>query len=242
MLLLLVAAFITSHINYVDLTAVTRHFSYSIFGGGFIMRIVSMAGGRAIRLLFMLVLAWQLSGCVAGQRIDLNHETVEAQAPSVGTSVAVSVADERDFVVSGKESPDYIGQYRAGFGNPWNVTTGSRQSLADIVATDINEELESLGFTATDMNADGSLVVAIQDWNFDTYTNGRLWYDVKVQVISSTGAQLAESKVRDMQNIKGSLMTGAKYAMEEAVPRYYDELIDKIIRSNEVIRGALDSL
>lgn len=186
--------------------------------------------------------AWQLTGCVAGQSIALDHEPEEVVAPDRGMSVVVDVADEREFVVSGSESANYIGQYRAGFGNPWNVTTESGMTLADRFADDLAEELVNLGFSVTESDASGSLNVQIRDWNFDTYINGRFWCDIDVSVLSADGRKIAASEVREMRDIQGSVMTGAKYAMEDAIPRIYSEVIDAIARSNSAVLDALHNL
>jgi len=198
--------------------------------------------GSLIPILLLSVVAWQLGGCVVGQSISLDHNPIEPQQESTEKSVTVTVSDERGFVIDGQEPASYIGQYRAGFGNPWDVTTGSGEALAEIFKNDLKQELENMGFAVEDQNADGSLGVIIKDWNFDTYTNGSFQYDLLVSVISSDGKELATSKVRDMHSIQGSLMTGAKAAMEEKIPVYYDGIIDAILRANELIREALESL
>lgn len=183
-----------------------------------------------------------LSGCVAGQSIKLDHEPTEDAKVSNSVSVAVNVADERSYVVNGKEPVDYIGQYRAGLGNTWNVTTKSKEPLATVFAKDIEQELQTLGFMVSDSGSDTnrSLLVTIRDWNFDMYMNGELWYEIDAQVTDQSGNELAVSRVSDRFEIAGNIWTGAKGAMEEWIPKYYDQLIDSLIRSNPGILEALE--
>lgn len=190
-----------------------------------------------------IVLAvWQLTGCVAGQTIALDHEPAETASPDTGIAVQLSVTDQREYVLSGKEPPDYIGQYRAGFGNPWNVTTASKLSFADNLAEDIGEELQNLGFSLAESGADGKLNVDIRDWNFDTYSNGEIWCEIDVSVLAADGSKLASSTVKESREFKGSVWVGAKSAMEEGVPQIYDEVVDAILRSNQAVLDALVNL
>ena len=190
------------------------------------------------RALFIIAAGMLLEGCVAGQSIELPYRA-EAVGSEQGVGVVVEVEDHRPFILDGDKEPDYIGHYRAGFGNPWDVTTESGDSLADIMRQDLIEELEALGFGTGAASPDRSLTVAIKDWNFNAYVNGSFWYKLDVAVADATGEQLALSVVEDEVSIEGSVWTGAKGAMEEEIPRLYGLMLKAIIRENDEIMGAL---
>ena len=97
------------------------------------------------RVLLLTAGAIMLQGCVVGQSIGLPYEAEKVgNQRSIG--VVVEVEDRRPFVLEGSKDPNYIGHYRAGFGNPWDVTTESDKALADIMQEDLVQELDALGF------------------------------------------------------------------------------------------------
>jgi len=196
----------------------------------------------SIKAVVLSAAALMLSACVAGQSISLDHVPEEEQLVANNISVSVGVKDKRDYVESGDKSVDYIGHYRAGFGNTWDVSTQDDMALADLIATDLDEELSSLGFTAVKAGEGAkALDVQILDWNFDTYINGKFWYDIDVKVLSPSGDVLVSSRLQDQKEIKGSFWVGAKYAMEEGVPETYNEIISNVVRYNPPVLEALQA-
>lgn len=180
-----------------------------------------------------------LSGCVAGQSIPLNHKPLEPRHELRNIEVAVAVEDKRSFIVNGDKNPDYIGHYRGGYGNPWDVTTASDDALAERIRMDLVEELENMGFTVGEPSK--TLSVIIRQWNFDTYINGRFWYEIDVAVIGKGGNVLAKDTIKDEVKIKGSFWTGPTGAFEREIPRYYDQIIQDLLRGNPETLRALES-
>ena len=86
-----------------------------------------------------------LAGCVAGQSLQTTYEQPAAAAAAAGSSVLIAVTDDRPYVKNGKKPSYYLGKYRAGFGNPWDVTTDNDEPLASIVARDLATDLAALG-------------------------------------------------------------------------------------------------
>lgn len=178
-----------------------------------------------------------LYGCVAGQSvaIDYNPEA-EAVAPADSAPINVLVSDKREFVVSGSKPPYYVGKYRAGFGNPWDVTTDDRIPLADVMAADVAEELEALGYNVADSGR--TLSITIKDWNFDGWQNGHLWYDLAVNLYDADGSEVYSGSFQDDIGITGTL-SGIKGGVERDIPVIYRNVIQKIIRDNEELIAAL---
>jgi len=189
--------------------------------------------------LFLLGLAL-LSGCVAGQNIRMTYEPVSQPAESLNVIVTVHVTDDRPFVVNGNKKPSYIGHYRAGFGNTWDVNTKDMEPLANMIQRDLISDLRSLGFkVGSQENAARVVEVSIVDWNFDTYINGKFWYDCRVKVLDANGRQLSEQKLQDTVVIEGSVWVGAKYAFEREMPNIYRSVIRKMVRESPVTLAAL---
>jgi len=188
-----------------------------------------------------LALALLLSGCVAGQSIPMAYEPTSTTVEKLAIDVQVLSADQRSFVLDGDKNPNYIGHYRAGFGNTWDVTTQNKQPLANNLRQDVSSDLTALGFDVVTTDASRILTIVIQDWNFDTYTNGKMWYRILVSVDSTKGERLAESVLEDTIIIKGSVWVGAKAAVERELPKIYMSVVNQIARDNPQILGALKS-
>ncbi len=174
-----------------------------------------------------------LSGCVAGQSIGLRHVAGSVPEFTSKKTVVVEVKDSRDFVVSGKKDPSYLGHFRAGYGNTWGVKNAGNVSLANQFQNDLVAEVRSQGIK-TDDSGDRKLAVDIIDWNFDGYQNGRVWYDIDVSVSDAAGKVLAKSKVKDEKVVRGSVMTGAAGAIKREVPAIYTGVIQEILGNREI--------
>jgi hypothetical protein len=182
-----------------------------------------------------------LGGCVVGQSLPAGYEAGPAAA-TTGTSVAVAVHDERPYVKGGDKPPYFIGKYRGGFGNPWDVTTEGKQPLADLLQRDLAKDVQALGYAVVaPAGAARTLDVAIRDWNFDGMMNGKFWYVLDVRVLDAGGQQLAQSKVEHTEFIEGSIWTGAKAGFEAKMPELYAGAIRKIARENPDVSAALAS-
>jgi len=192
------------------------------------------------RALVLAAGAIMLGGCVAGQSIALSYEA-EKVGHQQAIGVAVDVEDHRPFVREGTKDPNYIGHYRAGFGNPWDVTTESDKALADVMQEDLVQELDALGFGSGAASPNRSLLVEIQDFNFNAYVNGEFWYELNVTVFDENRGQLASSQLEDRVVIEGSFWTGPKQAMEKEIPKLYALMLKAIIRENQEIMNALVS-
>jgi uncharacterized lipoprotein YajG len=197
-----------------------------------------MKNAALFTLLTFLLL---LSGCVAGQSIKMNYEPPTTTAKNLGVAVEIFSDDQRDFIISGDKQSNYIGHYRAGFGNTWDVTTENKQPLAVNLRQDVARDLRSLGFDVVETGAGRLLKITILDWNFDTYINGKMWYQIQVEVESSHGKSLAAVDLKETVIINGSVWVGAKYAFERELPEIYKRIVKKIVRDTPEILLALKS-
>jgi len=195
---------------------------------------------KLTRLLSVLAIPVLLAGCVAGQSLQADYEAPAAAVAADGPSVLLTVTDDRPYVKDGDKAPYYIGKYRAGFGNPWDVTTDNNEPLADILRRDLGEELTALGHPLKDTApADREMAVSIRDWNFDGYQNGQFWYETIIVVKAADGTVLATSSVKDKSGITGTFWEGAKGGFERDYPKLYAQAIQKMVRENDAVAAAL---
>jgi hypothetical protein len=194
---------------------------------------------RTFSLSVLLAGATLLGGCVVGQSLPASYEAGPAVA-ATGSAVAVKVHDERPYVTSVDKPPYFIGKYRGGFGNPWDVTTQDKQPLATLLQRDLAKELQSLGHSVVAPDGAARLLdVAVKDWNFDGMLDGKFWYELDARVLGRDGAVLAQSTVKDTQFIEGSFWTGAKSGFEAKMPELYAGAIRKLVRDNPTISAAI---
>jgi hypothetical protein len=182
-----------------------------------------------------------LGGCVVGQTVSPTYEA-GPQGAATGTPVALNVRDERPYVKNGEKPPYFIGQYRGGFGNPWNVSTEGDQPVATLLQRDLAKELQSLGHPVVGQYAGVRVLdVAIDDYQFDGYQNAKFWYLFNVRVIGPDGKVMAQSAVQDKQVIQGTFWEGAKGGVEKKLPELHADAIRKLVRDNPTILAALSA-
>jgi hypothetical protein len=182
-----------------------------------------------------------LGGCVVGHSVAPPYD-VASGAAATGAPVALNVHDERPYVKNGEKPPFFIGQYRGGFGNPWNVSTDGDQPVASLLQRDLAKELQSLGHPVVAPSAGVRVLdVAIDDYQFDGYQNAKFWYLFNVRVIGPDGKVIAQSAVQDKQVIQGTVWGGAKGGVERDLPGLYAAAIRKLVRDNPTISSALSA-
>ncbi len=201
-------------------------------------------GGRFLRqstVACLIVGTTWLGGCVVGQSVPVGYTPAPSTTTATGAAVTVTVRDERPYVTNGDKPADFLGTYRAAIGVPWDVTTKDRQPLAALFETHLAVELRSLGYAVVPrQDASRVLDVAIQDWNFDAYLDGNIWYELSASVLSPDGTALARSHIKESQPTKGNFWTtGGKAGVEAAMPAVYAGAIRKLVRDNPDISAAL---
>ena len=187
--------------------------------------------------LALLALTVALAGCVAGQNIKLHYEPAPGAAAGPSVPVTLRVIEQRDYVTRGDKSPAYLGHYRAGFGNTWDVINRDKVPLADQMRDDLRAELASLG--CSDAAGGKVLTVTIHEWNFDAWVNGKIWFDVEASLAGADGTPLASSHAKEERPITGSFWSGGKGAMEKNVPEVYGEVLRKLVREDPAMMAAL---
>ena len=99
---------------------------------------------------------------------------------SNGESVAISVVDERSYVLSGDKKETFIGFIRSGFGIPYDTTFEPAEAVAEKVERDIVAEVSARGYG---VGPEGrALRVAILEFKHDGYENLWIFHEVEVTV------------------------------------------------------------
>lgn len=150
----------------------------------------------------------------AGKKV--NYLETGAKLDYTGTGKVVVVAtDERPYVLNGKEKPQFVGQIRGGYGNPFQVLNQTGHPLADDVSASIAASLAAGGYSASaDVvpkgetadqtiarvaagSPDRIVLVRMREMKSDGYASYAFYADVTVSVHDASGAvlQSIESKV-----------------------------------------------
>ncbi|MBF0462718.1 MAG: hypothetical protein HQL87_15165 [Magnetococcales bacterium] len=187
---------------------------------------------RVKTIFFLPFFAALLTGCVAGQTIDMAMKQPEVKAASLGIPVVLQTTDQRPYVLSGNKSPAYIGHYRGGFGNVFDVKTVDAVALATMIQKDLLSELTGLGFQVGDDKQAKIIKVEIKDWNFNAYLNGRFVYALELSINDPSGQNLYKKNFSGEEVINGSIWTGAKGAFEREMPKIYSKVLKSLLHEN----------
>jgi len=157
--------------------------------------------------------------------------------------VAVAVQDERSYVLSGAKSEQFVGLMRGGFGNPFDVNTSSGGPLAKEICDAIVRAMKARGIDAHAVGAQPSesmiavkrdmeatkpyraVLVTLREWKSDTMMSTDLHYDVTLTVFDDSGAELATSSIKGMDNL-GNLGLSPNEGISRASARKLDTLFD----------------
>jgi len=186
-----------------------------------------------------ITLCGGITGCVVGQKIDLAYTPDTSFTPGHGQLLTIAVADLRPCVKNGEKPPSYLGRFRGGFGNPWDVNTEGTVALEQLFRVSLMADLEAMGFKAHEATAPRTIRVEILDYDVDGMLNGQFQYDIKTRVLDASGKVLFENTIKETRYISGSFWTGAKGACQEQVPLIHAQVIRKITRENKDFLAAI---
>lgn len=210
---------------------------------------------RFLSLLFLCTVTLYVSGCAIGNKH--NYHEIIAQMDTANTFiVAIGTHDTRPYILDGDKEPNFVGLSRGGYGNPFDVTTLTGNSLAQDMSAAIKNSFLKKGYDARivhlaphddfnramgklkESNASRLLYFKLTDWKSDTYTNTALIYDVSLIVLNKNGQILARKTIQGRDNLKGSVMNPPAYA-KKAVPAAFSQKLEELLNDPEV-RKALE--
>lgn len=202
---------------------------------------------------YLIVLVILLQGCAVGNKYNFSNVNVDLQVASAKVKqVVVATSDQRKAVISSECAPTYVGMQRAGFGNPWRVSTESGLPLADDVTKAVTEALSKKGYNSLpvyvkytddqtsilkllkERKAERTLLFIIKKWESDTYTNIGLDYEVELSVYSAELVKLASVSIAENKTLPGSAWDPPKAARRE-VPIAFKKVIETLLNDPKVL-------
>jgi len=210
-----------------------------------------MKAVRTLTVIFPLVIFSILTGgCAAGNKYTY-HDAVAGITARGTKTVSVATHDRRGYVVDGSKSPDFTGLQRGGFGNPFDVSTGSGKALAEDMTAVMSASLAKSGFKAVPVTVlhsedqaavmeklkksggESLLLLTLKEWKSDTYTNVGLIYDVTLKVFDRGGSPVAEKNLKGEDNLGGSAWNPPAHA-RKAVPEAFGKKIEELFNAPEI--------
>lgn len=168
------------------------------------------------KLFFVFAVVILMSGCAAGNRIDY-RQAVPMVNVSTENEVSVLVVDERPYITSRNKSPNYLGNSRALYYNPFKVTTVSGNSLAVDLQVAIIDGLKRNGISARHQTATDTvsehveqrlLLVTIREWKVDAYMRVRFDYDIAATVKDGKNNVIGSTQTKGSGPITNVLIAG----------------------------------
>lgn len=197
------------------------------------------------RLCLTVALLAALGGCGAGDTLDAaigtsfggsyDYAALEptlASAPA--RSVAVTVIDQRPYVVNGEEGPGFAGTMLGRYRNPVPVDTASGRPLAAVITEALAGALTRAGAEASGVpvakgtaeaealavlgatGAERLLVVRLNEWRTDAKVRVEARWNLEATVHDSSGRVLGRRSTRGAESIGTTGFDGTGEAL--AVP------------------------
>jgi len=163
--------------------------------------------------LVILQLCWFPTSCASAPRHA--YDQVTLNLPLVGReSVALLVVDQRQPVVSGNYTGDFVGTYQsqAGAGEPMRTRSG--EPFAHDVAVVLRRALERSGYQVNTLEAEPGLarehafqqlraapqkhlvLLEIREWQVKTFQNTQIDYRLALSVFNAPGALKGQADVK----------------------------------------------
>jgi hypothetical protein len=198
-----------------------------------------------------VALVLSLAGCAVGNQHQYAGAQPDLTLKSART-VTVAVVDDRPYVVSGDKDADFVGLQRGGFGNPFDVTTGSGRALALDFQDDVVAAFKKRGVQAQSVTLkpgvkqeeimksvlalakERQLVIELDEWKSDTYTNTALIYNIHAAVFDPNGTKLAEATKQGKDDLGGSFMNPPGHA-KTAVPAAFKTILEGLLNDPGVV-------
>lgn len=205
---------------------------------------------RSLLGLVIISCIFLTSGCVVGQKIDYATGPVPSLKEKGNKSVAVGVHDQRSYVTNGQKYPRYVGTFRGGWGNPWDVETKSNKPLAHDMRGVLAQALDNAGYKAVpldivfndnqdtvlvkykDSAAERFLLLTLHEWRNDSLISTSVYYDLVLKVYDGDLKQLADTRISGERDLGSSLDTTAP--AKEGAPKLFQELLENMLSKAKV--------
>jgi len=184
-----------------------------------------------------------LGGCATVDEIGYADSRVELPSTGSSKSLAVTVLDQRTYVIFGKRTEDFAGAVRSGAAVPYPLSTPSGKPLAaemtQAIAGALSRQGQSTRAVVVPMSAgrEGALealkasgaerllLFNCRDWKTDTRKNTRLDYDLTLEVLDARGELLANKHISGSALENGVEIDGAQAVAQKWFAEKFGELL-----------------
>jgi hypothetical protein len=201
---------------------------------------------RIIVFLLGIFCICSITACAIGHKYDYSNAWPSLSYSSA-KKITIAVHDQRTYVLDGRKSENYVGMFRAGFGNPWDVITENKEPLSNIMANNICGGLNNSGIKAgkvltkytdskssilntmatTSKNSDRLIILTILEWYTDTYRNSTLLAHLMVEVYDGGKNNISKYEFKEERN----LGYGEPY---NTAPNAFKDIIATIFNKPEI--------
>lgn len=207
-----------------------------------------------MKKLALICMLFVVTGCAVGNKYDYHTRTIALPVKSEAhKKVILDVEDLRPYVQSGKKKPDFVGLQRGGFGNPFDVTTASGNSLAMDMKISITRALNDAGYNVVDINKKLSkeslsdialennvarvIILKINEWKSDVYMNITLHCDLLLRIYNDAGNLLVENEMKFDEAIGGAQISASRNS--DTVSSEFGKRIGYLFNKKEVREALL---
>ena len=164
-----------------------------------------------------------LGACAIGNTYDFKS-AVPQLAVKTERTVSVSVSDQRPYVLSGDNTPEWVGLIRGGTGIPFGVHTRSGATFASDLTMAIIGGLRANGVQAGTEKGERSIVITVFQWKSDKYINTKLEYNLQADVLDQQGNIVISNTAKDTVALE--TFGGAEYLVLENFKRVAKALLE----------------
>jgi hypothetical protein len=193
------------------------------------------------------------SGCAFGTQ--MNYRDTEISVPAFRSPLGLAVWDQRNYVVSGDKSEQFIGVQRSGWGIPFGVHTASGLPLSVEFRQAIQRGLEKKKIQVIPLdttvrvskneiiisqqkaNAPLNLLITIAEWKSDTMNNVSFSYDIIAEVFDKAGNLIAQKRVQGSKDLDASFWNPIG-SSERLMNKQQQDVFGEVFSSPE-IKGVL---
>jgi hypothetical protein len=165
----------------------------------------------------------------------------------------VGVQDRRPYILDHDKDEDFVGLQRGGYGNPFDVSTQSKQPLADDMAKVLTKALTQSGMHVTPVRlapswpkdqvltalraapADKLLLLSLYEWKSDTYQGTEIIYDAQMEALDAGGKVLARKRIQGTDQLGAAFWDPQSQAQEE-IPKAFQRKLE-ILFSGDIAQA-----
>jgi hypothetical protein len=206
---------------------------------------------RILKMVTALSCIAVLGGCAIGVTHEYQNAAPELKA-TAGTKLGLGVLDRRVYIVSKNKPESFVGLTRGGFNNPFDVKTVSGKPLANDFTQTIQTALTDKGVKVIALSlhlgtdeseavkrlsgaGDKAILIVINEWKSDTFTETTLAYDIQAKVIDPRGKVLASKKLSGKDNLGRGGMNAPEYS-RKVVPVAFRKKLEELFAAPEISR------